>query len=330
MIEVANLQKRFGPTIAVEGVSFGVKSGEVVGFLGLNGAGKTTTMRMLTCYLPPDAGTAQVAGYDVTREPLEVRRRIGYLPESAPLYAEMGVLDYLNFIAEVRGIDSARRRQRIRDMIGVCGLERVVRKDIGELSKGYRQRVGLAQTLIHDPDVLVLDEPTSGLDPTQIVEIRELIKQIGREKTVILSTHILPEVAATCTRVIIIHNGRLVADGSPDELGERARGGDRMHATFRGPAAEIETALARVPGVRALRALGQPVAERVRFEITTAHDAEVGERIFALAVENRWPLSELSAEASTLEDVFIQLTQSDAGAGAGEAAATRARQGQDR
>ena len=330
MIEVANLSKRFGPTIAVEGVSFGVTRGEVVGFLGPNGAGKTTTMRMLTCYLPPDAGTAQVAGYDVTRQPLEVRRRIGYLPESAPLYAEMGVLDYLSFIAEVRGLDGARRRQRIRDMIGVCGLERVVRKDIGELSKGYRQRVGLAQTLIHDPDVLVLDEPTSGLDPTQIIEIRELIKQIGREKTVILSTHILPEVAATCTRVIIIHNGRLVADGSPEELSERARGGDRMYATFRGPAPEIEAALAGVSGVRALRALGQPVAGRVRFEITAAHDAEVGERIFALAVENRWPLSELSAEASTLEDVFIQLTQSDAGAGAGEAAATRARQGQDR
>jgi ABC-2 type transport system ATP-binding protein len=316
MIEVANLSKRFGPTIAVEGVSFGVKRGEVVGFLGPNGAGKTTTMRMLTCYLPPDQGTAQVAGFDVTQQPLEVRRRIGYLPESAPLYTEMGVLDYLNFIAEVRGLAGPRRRQRIQDMIGVCGLERVVRKDIGELSKGYRQRVGLAQTLIHDPDVLVLDEPTSGLDPTQIIEIRELIKHIGREKTVILSTHILPEVAATCTRVIIIHNGRLVADGAPEELGERAHGGDRFHATLRGPAAEIEARLAQVPGVRALRAVGQPAEGRVRFEITAVHDAEVGEQIFQVAAENRWPLSELSAEASTLEDVFIQLTQSEPGVGA--------------
>jgi ABC-2 type transport system ATP-binding protein len=313
MIEVANLKKRFGPTVAVEDVSFGVQRGEVVGLLGPNGAGKTTTMRMLTCYLPPDAGTAQVAGYDVTRDPLEVRRRIGYLPESAPLYAEMGVLDYLNFIAEVRGVDRARRRQRISDMIGVCGLERVVRKDIGELSKGYRQRVGLAQTLIHDPDVLVLDEPTSGLDPTQIAEIRGLIKEIGREKTVILSTHILPEVEATCSRVIIIHNGRLVADDSLDKLSERARGGDRIYATFRGPAAEIEPALARVSGVRALRAVGQ-TAGRVRFEITAAHDAEVGERIFALAAENRWPLSELSAETADLEGIFMQLTKAEAAA----------------
>ncbi len=319
MIQVKSLSKRFGPTIAVENVSFDVQRREVVGFLGPNGAGKTTTMRMLTCYLPPDAGSAEVAGFDVMRQPLDVRRRIGYLPESAPLYAEMGVLDYLEFIAEVRGLAGPRRRQRIQDMIGICGLERVVKKDIGELSKGYRQRVGLAQTLIHDPDVLILDEPTSGLDPKQIIEIRELIKEIGREKTVILSTHILPEVNATCNRVIIIHNGQIVADGAPDELGERARGGDRFFVTLRGPAEDISARLAEVPGVHALRAVGRPAGDRVRFEVKAAHEDDVAERIFQVAVDHRWPLSELAPEASSLEDVFIRLTQSEPGTGPGAA-----------
>ena len=215
MIQASNLQKRFGATVAVENVSFDVQRREVVGFLGPNGAGKTTTMRMLTCYLPPDGGTAEIAGHNITTEAVEVRRRIGYLPESAPLYTEMGVVDYLDFIGEVRGLPAVRRRQRIQEMIDVCGLEGVVKKDISELSKGYRQRVGLAQTLIHDPDVHILDEPTSGLDPHQIIQIRELIRNLGREQTVNLSTHILPEVTATCSRVINIHNGRNAADGTP-------------------------------------------------------------------------------------------------------------------
>ena len=311
MIQVSNLTKRFGPTVAVRDVSFNVQRGEVVGFLGPNGAGKTTTMRVLTCYLPADEGTATIAGFDVGTHPLEVRSRIGYLPESAPLYTEMGVIDYLNFIGEVRGLDRQRCQQRIQDMIGVCGLEEVVKKDINELSRGYRQRVGLAQTLIHDPDVLILDEPTSGLDPNQIIEIRQLIREIGREKTVILSTHILPEVTATCSRVIIINKGGLVADASPQELAERSRGRERVYLTVRGPQAEVEAKLAALSAVRSVRAVGNPTPGRVRYEITSADGVDPTEQLFQVAADNRWPLSELYREASSLEQVFIQLTQSE-------------------
>ena len=231
MIQVNSLSKSFGPTIAVQNVSFEIQRRAVVGFLGLNGAGKTTTMRMLTCYLPPDQGTAKVAGFDIGTQALEVRKKIGYLPESAPLYTEMGVLDYLDFIGEVRGLSRPQRRQRIQAMVETCGLGDVVKKDIGELSKGYRQRVGLAQTLIHDPDVLVLDEPTSGLDPTQIIHIRELIRDIGREKTVILSTHIMQEVERLCDRVVLISHGRTVAAGSVPEL-NAASGCSDFEETF--------------------------------------------------------------------------------------------------
>jgi ABC-2 type transport system ATP-binding protein len=312
MIQVSNLTKRFGPTVAVDNVSFTVHQREVVGFLGPNGAGKTTTMRVLTCYLPADEGTARIADFDVARQSIEVRRRIGYLPESAPLYSEMGVVDYLDFVGETRGLEADRRRQRIQEMIEVCGLARVLKKDIGELSKGYRQRVGLAQTLIHDPDVLILDEPTSGLDPNQIIEIRQLIKDIGREKTVILSTHILPEVQATCGRVIIINNGRLVADGAPGELADRSQGGDRIRLTVRGPQAEVEAKLATVPGVRNLRTVGEPTDGRIKFVVVSAPGSNPAEEIFQVAADNRWPISELYRETSSLEDVFIQLTRSDA------------------
>jgi ABC-2 type transport system ATP-binding protein len=311
MIQVSNLHKRFGPTHAVRDVSFNVQRREVVGFLGPNGAGKTTTMRVLTCYLPADDGTATIAGFDVATHPLEVRRRIGYLPESAPLYTEMGVIDYLSFIGEVRGLEGRRCRERVQNMVEVCGLEKVIKKDINELSRGYRQRVGLAQTLIHDPDVLILDEPTSGLDPNQIIEIRQLIREIGREKTVILSTHILPEVTATCSRVIIINEGRLVADGAPDELANRSRGGERVYMTVRGPQAEVEGKLASLPAVRSVRVVGGPAPGRVRYEITSGDGVDPTEQLFQVAADNRWPVSELYREASSLEQVFIQLTQTD-------------------
>jgi ABC-2 type transport system ATP-binding protein len=206
-----------------------VPKGEVVGFLGPNGAGKTTTMRILTCYLPADAGVARIAGYDTFEHAVEVRRRIGYLPESAPLYLDMGVVEYLQFVAGMRNIAPADQAPRIRRMIELCGLGPMLQKDIGQLSKGYRQRVGLAATLIHDPDVLVLDEPTSGLDPSQIIEIRELIRQIGREKTVILSTHILPEVEAICQRVILIGRGQKVLD---QPLAELTGGGSSLEEVF--------------------------------------------------------------------------------------------------
>ena len=219
MIEVKNLTKRYGLTVAVDNVSFDANAGEVLGFLGPNGAGKTTTMRILTCYLSADEGTAKVAGYDVFEESIEVRKRIGYLPESAPLYMDMGVIDYLKFIAQIRHIPKSQRQERIKAVIDTCGLEKVIQKDVGELSRGYRQRLGLAQSLIHDPPILILDEPTSGLDPSQIIEIRNLIKAIGKEKTIIFSTHILPEVSATCSRILIINDGQIVANVVDQPLG---------------------------------------------------------------------------------------------------------------
>src|SRR4051812_12486480 len=224
MIQVQNLTKDYGPTRAVDGVSFNVRKGEVLGFLGPNGAGKSTTMKMLTCFLAPTGGTAKVAGFDVFDDSLEVRKRIGYLPEDTPIYRDMTVLEFLRFAAEVRGMEPARREQRIKEIGGRCGLGDVAGKLVGELSKGFRQRVGLAQAMLHDPDIVILDEPTSGLDPNQIVEIRSLIKEVGKEKTVILSTHILPEVQATCSRILIISSGKLVADGTPDELRSREKG----------------------------------------------------------------------------------------------------------
>src|SRR3954454_9210508 len=225
MIQVQNLTKDYGPTRAVDQVTFKVRKGEVLGFLGPNGAGKSTTMKMLTCYLAPTAGRARVSGHDVFDESLEVRLRIGYLPEDTPIYRDMTVLEYLEFAADVRQMDRAKIPGRIHEIGGRCGLSEVAGKLVGELSKGYRQRLGLAQAMLHDPDILILDEPTSGLDPNQIVEIRSLIKEVGQEKTVILSTHILPEVQATCSRILIISGGRLVADGTPDELRARERGG---------------------------------------------------------------------------------------------------------
>src|SRR3954462_12318660 len=225
MIEVSSLTKDYGPTRAVDRVTFNVRKGEVLGFLGPNGAAKSTTMKMLTCFLAPTGGTAKVAGFDVFDNSLEVRKRLGYLPEDTPIYRDMTVIDYLRFAAEVRGMEPGNREKRIKEIGGRCGLGDVAGKLVGELSKGFRQRVGLAQAMLHDPDIVILDEPTSGLDPNQIVEIRSLIKEVGKEKTVILSTHILPEVQATCSRVVIIRGGKLVADGTPDELRKRERGG---------------------------------------------------------------------------------------------------------
>src|SRR5882672_1229031 len=251
MIEVEGLTKDYGATRAVDQVTFNVRKGEVLGFLGPNGAGKSTTMKMLTCYLAPTAGRARVAGFDVFDESLEVRRRIGYLPEDTPIYRDMTVLEYLEFAAEIRGMDPQKSQGRIKEIGGRCGLGDVAGKLVGELSKGYRQRVGLAQAMLHDPDILILDEPTSGLDPNQIVEIRSLIKEIGREKTVILSTHILPEVQATCTRIVIISGGKLVADGSPQDLRQRERG-SRYRVIFEKNGAAPETVrdrLASLSGV---------------------------------------------------------------------------------
>src|SRR3954470_17685626 len=228
MIEVVNLTKRYGRHTAVDGVSFRVNKGEILGFLGPNGAGKTTTMRILTCYLPPTEGTAKVAGFDVFEEPLEVKRRVGYLPETPPLYPDMEVSEFLDFCAKVRGVPRDRRAARIADSIEKCRVGEVRNTLIGKLSKGFRQRVGLAQAVLHNPDVLILDEPTAGLDPKQILETRRLIKELGGDHTIILSTHILPEVSQTCQRVVIINKGRVVAVDTPDNLTAKLRGSESI------------------------------------------------------------------------------------------------------
>ncbi|MBN1423108.1 ATP-binding cassette domain-containing protein [Candidatus Fermentibacteria bacterium] len=307
MIEVSNVTKRFGPTVAVRNVSFSVPRGEVLGLLGPNGAGKTTTMRILTCYMPADEGTARVAGFDVHADPLEVRKRIGYLPENAPLYKEMYALSFLDFLSRVRGIPQSRRKAQIDRVIQTCGLEGVLHKRIGEMSKGYQQRVGLAQTLIHEPEVLILDEPTTGLDPNQIKEIRMLIQEIGREKTIILSTHILPEVQATCNRVLIMRNAELVADGSPQELSRRAAGNELVAVEARGSEDEIRQGLAAVPGVKAVT-LVHTEGPFSRFELMTADGKAAAEAVFDAAVRSGWTLRELKAEAVSLEQVFYELT----------------------
>ncbi|MGA1796836.1 MAG: ATP-binding cassette domain-containing protein [bacterium] len=314
MIEVQELRKSFGPNVAVNGVSFEVQKGEILGFLGPNGAGKTTTMRILTCYIPADSGTAKLAGYDTFKDSIEVRKRVGYLPESAPLYLDMGVVDYLTFIATIRNIPKNKINGKIKDMIRVCGLQRESHKYIGQLSKGYRQRVGLAQTLIHDPDILILDEPTTGLDPIQIIEIRELIKEIGKEKTVILCSHILSEVQATCGRIIIINKGRLVGSGTPEELADQAKGKETVFMSIRGPLPailEIIGGMKHVVEVESLEPEGAEQAgdKEIHAIVVRANKGkDIKEDLFRCVVENGWSLSELRAESVTLEDAFKQLT----------------------
>ncbi len=307
MIEVINLTKRYGPTVAVDNVSFDAKAGEVLGFLGPNGAGKTTTMRILTCYLSADEGTAKVAGYDVFEESFEVRKRIGYLPESAPLYTDMGVIDYLKFIAQIRDIPKSQRSQRIKDVVDICGLEKMIQKDVGELSKGYRQRLGLAQSLIHDPPILVLDEPTSGLDPNQIIEIRNLIREIGKEKMIIFSTHILSEVSATCSRILIINDGQIVANGTPGELAGRAQGEEVVHISIRGPREEIEAKLEELSLVSDFKRVKSDDGV-CGYQIVSQKGKNTAEELFHFVVQNHWSLTELRQEAISLEDVFLQLT----------------------
>ncbi|MBI4596292.1 MAG: ATP-binding cassette domain-containing protein [Candidatus Tectomicrobia bacterium] len=308
MIQVKQLTKRFGQTVAVKNVSFSVEKGQILGFLGPNGAGKTTTMRILTCYIPADEGSASIAGLDVFENSLEVREKIGYLPENAPLYPDMGVIDYLNFIAEMREITGLERKKRLREMIDICGLEKALSKQIGQLSKGYRQRVGLAQTLIHHPDVLILDEPTTGLDPNQIMEIRQLIKEVGKEKTVILCSHILPEVEVTCQRVIIINEGEIVASGTPEELTNKALGGQTIFIKIKGPKGEIDSKLNNLPGLVSFRKSSEEGHNFYRYEIKGDGHREHCEDLFRMAVDNNWILSELRMEGASLEDVFRQLT----------------------
>jgi ABC-2 type transport system ATP-binding protein len=310
MIEVENLSKRYGPTLAVSGVSFNVQKGEVLGFLGPNGAGKTTTMRVITGFLPPTEGKVRVAGYDVVDEPLEAKRRTGYLPETPPVYPDMTVVEYLAFVARIKGVSRRDIKTRLDGIVERCAVGDVRHRQIGKLSKGYRQRVGLAQALIHNPDVLVLDEPTAGLDPKQIIETRELIKGLGGQHTVILSTHILPEVSKTCQRVVVINAGQIVAVGTPGELTQRLQGFETVLVTVEGPAAAIIEKFQRVGGVNWVEPRESSGA-RVTLEVHSEKDKDVRAELARATVESGWKLYELKTSGLSLEEIFLKLTTKD-------------------
>lgn len=305
-IIVENITKRFGSQKAVDDVSFKVSTGEVLGFLGPNGAGKSTTMRAITCYLAPNQGDIKVGGFSIHDKPDEIKKLIGYLPESNPLYQDMAILDYLKFIAELHEIEADKVIPRIREMVTVCGLEGEKHKKISELSKGYKQRVGLAQALIHDPDVLVLDEPTAGLDPNQIIEIRDLIREIGKEKTVILSSHILAEVEATCDRILIINKGKIVADGTSSDLRKKSQGREILKVGIEeGEKNEIYKSLQALPHIEMVDILSQSGNS---FELQSKPDTSSKKDVFKLCVEKGWMLTELTPTETKLEDVFRELT----------------------
>ncbi len=306
MIRVRNLAKRFGVVTAVDSISFDVEKGQVVGFLGPNGAGKTTTMRILTGYQPATAGSASVAGYDVLRQSLEVRRCIGYLPESAPLYPEMRVREYLRFRSKLHGMSAARAAKAIESVAARCWLSEFVDRPIGQLSKGMRQRVGLADAILHDPQVLILDEPTAGLDPTQIRESLSLIRELSDQHTVLFSSHILPQVEQICDEVIIISRGRIVAHGAPRKLGEEKAAGSRLIAEIRGPGAEIERAVGALAGVEAVERQTHDGWERLTIRSRGGDD--IREKVYQLASSKGWGLREIRRELDSLEDYYMRIT----------------------
>jgi ABC-2 type transport system ATP-binding protein len=310
MIEVQNLTKRYGPTLAVSEVSFEAQKGEVLGFLGPNGAGKTTTMRVITGYLPPSEGRVRVAGFDVVEEPLEAKRRTGYLPETPPVYPDMTVNEYLAFVGRIKGISRRELKSRMADVVERCAVGDVQNRQIGKLSKGYRQRVGLAQALIHNPEVLVLDEPTAGLDPKQIIETRQLIKGLAGRHTVILSTHILPEAAKMCQRVVVISAGKIVAMGTPDELTRRLQGFETILLTVEGLAADVKDKLQRVEGVNLVEP-HDSTDGRATYEVHAEKGKDVRAELARAVVESNWKLYELRTSGLSLEDIFLKLTTKD-------------------
>ncbi len=307
MIEVQHLTKQYGPFTAVQDVSFKAERGEILGFLGPNGAGKTTTMRVLTGYMPPTDGKAIVAGYDVIEQPIEAKRRTGYLPETPPLYPDMTVRDYLMFCARIKGVPRADRTNRVKTTMDRTRIADVATRQCAKLSKGYRQRVGLAQALLHNPDVLILDEPTAGLDPKQIIETRRLIKELGGEHTVILSTHILPEVSQTCQRVVIINKGRVVAVDTPENLTSRLQGAGSLYIEVDSLGADAQSALASVAGVT-----GVTVSEKrgaaTAYEVAMAPDRDVRRELASTVVGRGWGLLELRPMRMSLEEIFLSLT----------------------
>jgi ABC-2 type transport system ATP-binding protein len=317
MIEVEHLTKNYGLVTAIRDVSFSVAAGQIVGFLGPNGAGKSTAMRILACFMPASSGTARVAGHDVFRESMEVRRRIGYLPESVPLYTDMRVAPYLDFVAEVKGVPRAERRRKVADVMDRCLVAEVQNRLIGKLSKGYRQRVGLAQAIVSDPEVLILDEPTIGLDPKQITEIRSLIKSLAGQHTVILSTHILPEVSILCDAVIIINKGAIVAQGPIDALVEQFFPTARVEVEIVGPPPAVRDRIRAIPGVLSVQDQAGTNGDG-RYVVEAARGRDVRAEIFQLAAQQRWDLLELKRVGMTLEEVFIRVVAGEEAA-AGEA-----------
>ena len=307
-ISVQNLTKTYGVQRAVDDISFEVKTGEVVGFLGPNGAGKSTTMKIITCYQAATGGDVVLDGMSVREDPDNVKKKIGYLPENNPLYYEMAVIDYLKFCAEIQGVDKTEIEARIKEMVRKCGLEDEKHKKIQELSKGYKQRVGLAQAMIHNPEVLILDEPTSGLDPNQIVEIRNLIKELGKEKTVILSSHILSEVEATCDRILIINKGKIVANGSSGDLRKQAQGNELLTIQLEINGSDNQNPLELLQGLPSVATVESLEGKTHYFQIQSKPDTSSKKPVFDLCVENKWYLMEMTAIETKLEDVFRDLT----------------------
>ena len=311
MIEVQHLSKRYGPVTAVDDISFRVERGEILGFLGPNGAGKTTTMRILTGYMPATSGKAVVAGFDMFDQPIEAKKRTGYLPETPPLYPDMTVVEYLTFVAKIKGVSSADRRLRVKRMMDRTHVAEMANRQCSKLSKGYRQRVGLAQALIHEPDVLILDEPTAGLDPKQIIETRQLIKELAGDHTIVLSTHILPEVSQTCQRVVIINKGHVVAVDTPDNLTSRLRGSETMYVQADTAGADIATSLSRVAGVTRVAE-----ADRrdglVGYEVESERGRDIRRELARTIVSSGWGLTELRPMRMSLEEIFLSLTTDEA------------------
>ena len=311
MIEVNNLTKIYGNYTAINGISFTVQKGCIMGFLGPNGAGKTTTMKIITGFLLQTSGDVKVAGYDTLQQDMEVKKRVGYLPEIPPLYNEMTVSSYLDFAGKIKGIsDSKKLKNRVSEVIELTQLQEVRNKIVSYLSKGYRQRVGIAQALIHDPEILIFDEPTIGLDPKQILETRKLIKTLGGKKTIVLSTHILPEVEQTCDRVVIINKGKVVAEDSPDNLSSSLKGAKKIHLQVRGPKEDIELKLKEIDGINKI--IHENTQDSINsFLLETGPQNEIQERIASIVVGNSWGLHELNPINVSLEDIFLKLTTSE-------------------
>jgi len=309
MIEIKNLTKKFNDVTILDGINFSVEKGEILGFLGPNGAGKSTTMKIITSFWTPTEGDVVIDGVSVTEDSLTTRKKIGYLPETVPLYDDMRVFEYLRFIAEVRGVEKENITKRIKEVVEACNLKEVVSKPIEELSKGYRQRVGLAQAIMHEPDILILDEPTTGLDPNQIVEIRELIKKIGKSKTVIFSTHILSEVEATCDRAIIINRGKIVLEGKPEELARKMGGKELIYVKIKGPEQEVRAELEKMENVVKVEMKDKESDNIFGYEIEPTEGVDLREHLSKTVMNHNWSILEFNKKALSLEDVFRKLTK---------------------